>query len=283
MALRIASTALLACCSLAFGADVEPITLPHCSPTQYDSLRGDAVVSPFFNDCASDLNVSPDALKDAGILTKVSLPVLEDSSSCMLLFGDVALAAGDQNCTELQLLANVTWDMATAGLAIYSTPKVVPKFSKVGLAWAFSGLITHGYFYNCLGSSGWSVFKANNGVPSLEKIHTMRNSTDCRSLFDRVQYTIKKQPHQAIDQNDTDIHAFENITFDVAMDWLELYAHYKHDSIVNLAVVFRSSQTTLLVGGFLVAAIVLAVAAMVFAVQRTPPKASTEERVRLLV
>ncbi|KAF0684251.1 Aste57867_23777 [Aphanomyces stellatus] len=264
--------------------DSTPINLPSCTTSQYDTLWSAALKSSNFNECADDLTVSPDTLRDLNLLAQVPHETLVQSSSCMLLFGDVARDASSERCTELQLVANGTWEMATAGLEIYRTPKVPTKYSKLGLSWAFAGLPFHTYFYNCLGEGGWSVFKKNNGIPPLSAITTMRVLPACETLFHNVQATIKKQPHEAIDQYGTDIHAFENITYAVAMDWMALLAAYKHESLVNLSVLTVGRQvSTIAIAALMVSAVLLALAAVIFTVQRTPPRhAILQERKRLL-
>ncbi|KAF0684250.1 Aste57867_23776 [Aphanomyces stellatus] len=260
-----------------------------CTAADFDASHQAAIMSSSTDKCAVDIGVKSGEFKSGDFkpTTKQALK-LGNSINCKAYYKDVQVAAAHQKCLDLDLVANnISFDMAATSMLIQSYPKTKSTCGMWFRTKTKAKLLLKGRFKKCLGATTfYDHFFDWSKLPTLGQLEAIKQNAECRRLLDYLQQLIQGESSCSIDGTDgTDIKAFEDISFDGAVDLLLLQATLAQDvaKTVKLSATFEGhSSSSSMVLGVLVAGAMVALVAVVVLKTRGARHPKIEERKRLL-
>ncbi|KAF0684247.1 Aste57867_23773 [Aphanomyces stellatus] len=259
-----------------------------CTAADFDASHQAAIKSSYTDKCAVDIGVKSSEFKSGDFkpTTKQALKLAE-SKNCKAYYTDVQVAAAHQKCLDLDLVAkNISFDMAATSLVIQSYPKTTNTCGVWFRTKSKGKLLLKSRFKKCLGATTfYSSFFDWSKLPTVAQLEAIKANNECRKLLDYLQKDIiHGESCTVAGSNGTDIKAFEDISFDGAVDLLLLQATLAQDvaaKTVKLSAAFEGqTSSSSMVFGVLIAGAMVALVAVVVLKSRATGR--TEERKRLL-
>ncbi|RHZ00890.1 hypothetical protein DYB37_004975 [Aphanomyces astaci] len=215
---------------ISFAATAAP--LDHCIESNYVAVVNLTQASPFFSSCAIDSNITTEKLSNKVIPSAAQGDKFIASANCQALFKDMQTLSALQRCLELSVVPNVTWSMVASAVKVAVYPTVPTPCDFAAIQKSAMGLITKLSVLMCLPSMGMNLAKLSE-IPPVAKLENARKNSRCRDAYGAVQTLIKGFPHCSVTNMSAttfpglDIHAFETLSFDSALDMLQLASTFQ--------------------------------------------------------
>ncbi|RHY29654.1 hypothetical protein DYB32_004982 [Aphanomyces invadans] len=213
--------------------------LPRCVEANYLGVANMTQASPFFATCASDANITPDQLAAKVIPSAEQGDKFIASTNCQSLFKDVQTLSAQQGCLELSVVQSVTWSMVVSAVKVAVYPTVPNTCDLAAIQKSALTLVSKFSVLMCLPSTGVNLAKLTE-IPPVAKLENARKNSRCKDAYGEVQKLIKGFPHCSLTNASAtspglDIHAFETLSFDSALDILELASTFQTQFVPHTA------------------------------------------------
>jgi hypothetical protein len=204
-------------------------SLPPCKEEQWKEVKDAMRSFPVGQKCVDDIGVSFDDFLDgenAGFTTIRQAKIFAHSSDCKGFFDATLRESVRQNCFELNELTKVTWEMFNAAIEVLVYPRTSNPCQWDDLKAHFAPLAQNPNVVPCLAQSSFLQHFATKTLPTQVEWEQFANVTYCRALYSDVQSILSDLPHCAVDTKGIDIHAVEDVSFVVFVEWMELLSRF---------------------------------------------------------
>ncbi|OQR96783.1 hypothetical protein ACHHYP_13636 [Achlya hypogyna] len=255
----------------------------HCNSSGNTEYVASATQLPLARACAKAAGMSLEDVLSPMAPLPDQVQRIAASADCQAWFEQLQTRAKAASCLELQLLSQVSWDMAVAFLRVASVPLAETSCVETDVQAGISTLFRDPNLMPCLSVSGlYSTFTMRT-PPTHGQLEQARTTIYCQQLFANAQGVAANFPDCNIVQQGLymNVHALANVSFDRFVDWGELVAAAA-SMTAPTAFAVSSSSTSLLAPFLVMAVLCSAMFGRHIHQQRSYGTSTADERARLL-